>query len=147
MMLDINGQVVRTSDKIDKLPKEFVDFAIEHRSTNGNYYWDRACDRCISGSPSYRLEDIELIDRMWSYIDNVRALSLCFHFTIPDRSYIGGDMSNEEKDAYCYKHGFIRYDHYFTNLTEGVDIYPFLVDIDLKYAFLFNLKDFIKHWN
>lgn len=144
MNIEINNRTIRISDKIDKLPKEFVDFAIEHRGYNGEYYWDRTYVNAKIEIP-YRLEKIELIDRMWSWMDRKRALSLKFVFTSPNRFYISGTMSNEEKDAYCYEYGFIKYDRYYTNLAEGEYIYSALVDIELKYAFPFNINSLIKY--
>lgn len=142
MQIKVDKHLIKTSSKIDKLPKEFVDFAIENRSTNGNYYWTPI----NSISPAYRLENIQLIDRLWSWIDNTRALSLKFSFTKPQRHLIGGNLANEEKDAQCYKHNLLDYGRYFVNLAEGKDFYKFLVDLDLKYAFPFDIRNFIERW-
>ena len=144
MQIKVGKYLIKTSSKIDKLPKEFVDFAIENRSTNGNYYWTPI----NSISPMFRLENIQLIDRQWSWIDKIRALSLRFSFTKPQRHLISGNLANEEKDAQCYEHGILDYGGYFVNLAESndVDIYKALIDLDLKYAFPFDIRNFIERW-
>lgn len=140
MKLLVDGfEYIETSREVEQLPRKFIDFALEHRSTNGNYFWHQ---RQYNGYP-FKLESIELIDRRWGY--KTRALSLKFGFSYPDRHQLAyGKIDNVEVDALCYRHGFVRYDGYYTNLAEGEDICEAIIKLNLDNALPVDLNYLIK---
>lgn len=143
MTLQVGNKTIETSEAVEQLPKEFVDFAITHRSTNGNYFWNQAD---IHGVP-YKLENICIVNRMWDWTNKIRALSIRFTFSKPRRSQVyGNHLTNSEKDAFCYAYGLLDYDDYFVNIAEGQNIYESLVKFNLDNSFPTKLNDLIEYW-
>jgi hypothetical protein len=148
MKLLVDGFEIKTSRGVDQLPKEFIDFALKHRSTNGNYFWQQ---NHYYGYP-YRLESIALLDRRWGHI--TRALSLRFCFSYPIRHHLASynrpgikdapAKEIAEIDAKCYKCGLVGYDEYCTNLAEGEDIYEAIIKLNLDNALPVDLNYLIK---
>ena len=143
MTLQVGNKTIETSEAVEQLPKEFVDFAIAHRSTNGNCYWEQYnCDRSL-----YRLENIRIVNRMWDWRTKNRALSIEFIFTKPRRWQVyGNHLTDAEKDAFCYVHSLVNYDSYFVNLAEGPDICETLIRFNLDESFPIKLNDLIEYW-
>ena len=133
MTFEVDGHKIWTSEKVNALPKEFVQFALDNRSINGNYYWDYCNYRAIISR--YRLDDIQLIDRPWSWYTNSRVLSLHFVFTTPSNSYSQCTMSYAQYVAECYAHNWLQYYDYYVNLFEGNDVHQKLVELDLLFPF------------
>ena len=143
MTLQVGNKTIETSKEVEQLPKEFVDFAITHRSTNGNYFWNQ---RDMHEVP-YKLEDIRIVNRMWDWTNKNRALSIRFTFSKPRRSQVyGNHLTNSEKDAFCYAYGWLDYDEYFVNIAEGQNIYESLVKFNLDNSFPAKLNDLIEYW-
>ena len=148
MKLLVDGFEIMTSAEVEKLPKEFIDFALKNRSTNGNHFWHQ---RQHNGYP-FTVESIALLDRQCGYM--TRALSLRFVFSYPIRHYLAAynRLDNEEAtakeiaeiDAKCYKYGLVVYYEYYTNLAEGEDIYEAIIKLNLDNALPVDLNYLIK---
>ena len=149
MKLLVDEFEIKTSRGVEQLPRKFIDFALEHRSTNGNYFWHQ---NQYNGYP-FTLESIVLIDRRWGY--KFRALSLRFGFSYPIRHRLAvyNRLDNEEVtareiaeiDAKCYEHGLVGYDEYYTNIAVGEDIYSAIIELNLDNTFPADLNYLIKH--
>lgn len=151
MKLLVDGFEINTSRGVEQLPRKFIDFALEHRSTNGNHYWHQ---QQYSRYP-YRLESIALLDRQWGR--GIRALSLRFGFSFPIRHHLAvyNRLDIEEVtareiadiDAKCYEYGLIGYDDYYTNIAveEKEDIYSAIIRLNLDNTFPADLNYLIKH--
>lgn len=143
MTLQVGNKTIETSEAVEQLPKEFVDFAIAHRSTNGDYFWNQ---RDLYNVP-YRLENIKIVNRMWNWQNDTRALSIKFTFSKPIRHRVyGNHLTDAEKDAFCYAHDLVAYDEYFVNLAEGPDICETLIRFNLDESFPIKLNDLIQYW-
>ncbi len=144
MKLLVDDIEIMTSTKVEQLPREFIDFALKHRSTNGNYFWKQ---HQYNGYP-FKLESIALLDRRWGR--NVRALSLRFSFSYPIRHCLAGYnrlatvQEIAEIDAKCYKYGLVGYDEYYTNIAEGEDVYEAIIKLNLSNDLPSNLNYLIK---
>ena len=148
MKLLVDRFEIMTSREVEQLPKEFIDFALKNRSTNGNYFWHQ---NQYNGYP-YTLESIALLDRQWGY--KTRALSLKFYFSYPIRHHLvsynrpgikdAPAKEIAEIDAKCYEYGLVRYDGYYTNLAEGEDIYEAIIKLNLDNALPVDLNYLIK---
>lgn len=149
MKLLVDGFEINTSRGVEQLPRKFIDFALEHRSTNGNYFWQQ---HQYSGYP-FTLESIALLDRKWGR--GIRALSLRFGFSFPIRHHLAvyNRLDIEEVtareiadiDAKCYEYGLIGYDDYYTNIVEEEDIYSAIIQLNLDNTFPADLNYLIKH--
>ena len=71
MTLHFDGITIETSKEVEQLPKELIDFAIKHLSTNGDYYWNYKWKQ-FKGS-KYRLSNIHIINRMWDWSKKIRS--------------------------------------------------------------------------
>ena len=143
MKLKVGDNFIACSEKIGQLPRDFVDFAISHRGGNGNYFWKGYDYYCTY----YQLENIQIVDRIWNWAKKTRALSLKFTFSSPNQQTICTNeiLGTRSLDKYCYEHGFVSYDEYYTNIVEAPDIHQFLVQMNLDGTFNPEWNSLIEH--
>lgn len=129
MKIKVDDYEILTSERVDKLPREFVDFAVKNRTERCSYCWESP----FEGYPAWRLDNIQLIARPWSWILKLNAISLKFAFIRPKRNciFMRKGMTLDKIDELCFDNNYVEHESYFVNLIEGEDIHEMIVKLNL----------------